>query len=212
MDYSKLAPSGPLPKSDLSINELIQISKQSFFKVGIQERASTLGNFKYIGYKPILHRNKKKQLVVYISLYFYHKGSNYDLSKNSKGKTVKKKKKRETYLLVVKFPYNMKIKNMKRLYDVPIQIFSSDPSFKFFFAYALHNLGAVVTDDATLVNWLGIALTKAPNIRNDNWETQLTKHFYKFFKFISNVRPKAYLDKKYEIASDVKIVNPKIGG
>ncbi len=211
MDVSKLGLSGPIPKSELSVNELIEISQKQFFKVGIKERSSTLGGFKYIGYQPVLHRNKKKQLVVYISLHFYHRGSNYDLSKNSKGKTTRKKKKRETYLLIAKFPYKKNLKNMKRLYNAPIQIFSSDPSFKFYFAYALNNLDAVVTDDPKMNKWLGEALTTPPYKNNDNWETHLTKHFYKFFKFIGNVRPKAYLDKKYEIAHDVKIINPKIG-
>ena len=211
MDYSNVGLSGPIPKSELSVNELIKITQSNFFKVSIKERASTLGKFKYLGFKPVLHRNKKKQLVVYISLYFYHQGSNYALSKNAKGKTVKKKQKRQTYLLIAKFPHNMKVKNMKRLYDVPLQLFSSDPSFKFFFAFALNNLDAVITDEPLMRKWLGKALTTPPDIRNDSWETHLTKHFYKMFQFISNVRPKAYLGDKFKIAQDIKIINPKIG-
>ena len=211
MDYSNVGLSGPIPKSELSVNELIKITQSNFFKVSISERASTLGKFKYLGFKPVLHRNKKKQLVVYISLYFYHQGSNYALTKNTKGKTVKKKQKRQTYLLIAKFPHNMKVKNMKRLYDVPLQLFSSDPSFKFFFAFALNNLDAVITDEPLMRKWLGKALTTPPDIRNDSWDTHFTKHFYKMFQFIGNVRPKAYLDDKFKIAQDIKIINPKIG-
>ena len=212
MDVSKLFPTTPLPKSKLNVNELIDLSQSSFFQVGIKDRASNLGTIKYVGFKYTFHRNRKKQLVVYINLYFYMKGASFDFKKNKKGKTVKgKRKPRETYLLVAKFPYNMKIKNMKRLYDVPLQLFSSDPSFKFYFAYALHKMNAVVTDDANLVNWLGKSLTDAPRITNPDMVTQLTKHFYKFFKFISNVRPKAYMEKKYLLNNDTKIVNEKIG-
>ncbi|MCK5536529.1 MAG: hypothetical protein KAI79_06865 [Bacteroidales bacterium] len=212
MDFSKLASaSGPLPRSQLSVNELIKITQTNFFKVSIKERASTLGKFKYLGWKPVLHRNKKKQLVVYFSLYFYHQGSNYAMSKNSKGKTIRKRQKRQTYLLIAKFPHSVKIKNMKRLYNENIQLFSSDPSFKFTFCYALNNLDAVITDEPLMIKWLGSALTDPPNNRNDNWDTHLTKHFWRLFQFISNVRPKVYLDEKYLIPNDVKIVNPKIG-
>jgi hypothetical protein len=104
----------------------------------------------------------------------------------------------------------MKVKNMKRLYDVPLQIFSSDPSFKYFFAYVLHQKGAVVTDDPVLVDWLGIALTKPLKKTNPEWKVQLTKHFYKFFKFIANERPKKYMDKRFLLNSDVRIINKNI--
>ena len=211
MDFSKLFPTSPPPKSKLSVNELIELSQQSFFKAGIKDRSSNLGSIKYLGFKYTFHRNRKKQLIVYVNLYFYMKGANATLTKNKKGKTVKKKKPRETYLLVAKFPYNTKIKNMKRLYDVPLQLFSSDPSFKFYFAYALNKMDAVVTDDPKLVSWLGESLTSAPRTNNPEMLTQLTKHFYKFFKFISNVRPKSYLDKRYLLSNDASIKNERIG-
>ena len=209
MKGANLFPS--LPKSKLSVNELVEMSQRSLFKVSIKERSANLGKIKYIGFKPVFHRNEHKELVMYVSLYFRMKGANFNMSKNKKGKTVKgKKKPRESYLLVAKFPYDSKIKNMKRLYSKHLQLMSSDPSFKYFFAYALNKMDAVITDDATLVNWLGISLTKAPNVNNPNLKLNLTKHFYAFFKFISNVRPKAYLDEKYMISNDVKIINPKV--
>jgi hypothetical protein len=136
------------------------------------------------------------------------KGAKSKKTKNSKKKITP----RENYLLVAKFPYNIKIKNMKRLYDVPLQIFSSDPSFKYFFAFALNRLNAVVTDDQTLVSWLGKSLTTEPKKRNPNLQVELTKHFFKFFKFIGTQRPKTYLDKRYNIPSNtsVSILNPKV--
>lgn len=190
MDMSK-AMTG-LPKSRLSVNELIKLSEQSFFKVSIAERSSKVGTLKYQGFKYTFHRDTDKKLVVYVNLYFYMQGA--------KGKSG-----RENYLLVAKFPYNTKIKNMKRLYDVPLQIFSSDPSFKYYFAYALNRMGAVVTDDPVLVNHLGKSLTTAPKKNNPDMMVQLTKHFYRFFQFIGNVRPKDYMDKKYHIPSNTKV-------
>ncbi len=211
MDISKLFPSTPLPKSKLSLDELIEMSQRSLFKVSIKERSSNLGKIKYLGFKYIFHRNEHKELIMFVNLYFSMKGANFNMHKNKKGKTVKSKKKpREQYILVVKFPYNMKVKNMKRLYSESIQLFSSDPSFKYFFAFALNKMNAVILDDSTLVNWLGVSLTKAPNVNNPNLKLNLTKHFFHMFKFLANVRVKAYMDKKYLLTNDVKITNEKV--
>lgn len=208
MDMSKVFKG--LPDSKLSVNKLIDLSKKDFFQVDVRTRSSNLGSLKYIGFKYTFHRDHDDKMVVFVNLYFYMKGANADFSRNKKGKVVKSKRKpRETYLLVAKFPYSLQVKNMKRLYDVPIQIFSSDPSFKFYFAYALNKLDAVVTDDGKLVNWLGESLTKAPKHNNPHLESQLTKHFFKFFQFIGNNRPKEYLGDRFRLKDDAKIVNRK---
>ena len=190
MDMSKIAVG--LPKSRLTVNELMKLSNRDFFKKSIVERASKVGTLKYQGFKYTFHRDKDKKLVVYVNLYFYMRGA-------------KTKRSRENYLLVAKFPYTRKVKNMKRLYDEPIQIFSSDPSFKFFFAYTLNRFNAVVTDDPVMLDHLGKALTTAPKQKNPEMMVQLTKHFYKFFQFIENNRPKEYMDKKYQIPSNTKV-------
>lgn len=206
MDMSKVFKG--LPQSKLTVNELIDMTQSDFFTTSIRDRASNLGALKYLGFKYTFHRDNDGKLVVFVNLYFYMKGADADFSKNKKGKVVKSKRKsRETYMLVAKFPYSNKVKNMKRLYDVPLQLFSSDPSFKFFFAYALNKLDAVVTDDGKLVDWLGESLTKKPMHNNPEMTTQLTKHFYKFFQFIANKRPKEYMDDKYILRNDAKIVN-----
>ncbi len=208
MDISKIFKG--LPDSKLSVDELIKLSQQNFFKVGIQERSSNLGGIKYLGFKYVFHRDIDDKLVIYVSLYFYMKGSTSTMYKDTKGVTRSgKKHPRETYLLVAKFPYTTEIKNMKRLYDTPLQIFSSDPSFKYFFAYSLNKMGAVVTDDGKLVDWLGESLTKEPRQNNVDLKVQLTKHFYRFFQFIGNNRPKDYLDPKMQIRGDVRIMNAK---
>lgn len=190
-----------LPESHLSVNEMIELTSQPFFQKSIGERTKDLGTLRYVGFKYTFHRDTDDKMVVYVNLYFYMKGSNFGGIK--KGKKVKKT--RENYLLVAKFPYTLKVKNMKRLYDLPIQIFSSDPSFKYYFAYALNNLNAVVTDDHVLVKHLGVSLTKKPSRTNPDLQIQLTKHFYRFFQFIANKKPKDYLDKKYMIPSNAKI-------
>ena len=208
MDMSKIFKG--LPQSKLTVDELMKLSQKQFFKVGVKERASNLGSLRYIGFKYTFHRDTDDKLVVFVNLYFYMKGANADLYKNKKGQIERSKRKtRETYMLVAKFPYSHKVKNMKRLYDVPLQIFSSDPSFKYFFAYALHKMNAVVTDDGKLIDWLGESLTKAPKHKNPELMTQLTKHFFKFFQFIGNKRPKEYMDDKFIIRSDAKIINRK---
>ena len=181
------------PQSNLSINELINLSKQPFFKIGIKERASRVGSISYKGFKYVFHRNPKdKKLYVFVNMYFYIKGAKHNNF-------------RETYLLVVKFPYIKNIKNMKRLYNANIQIFSSDPSFKFYFAYALEQHGAVVKDEKEFVKHLGIALRVPPVKRNPEWRVQLTKHFYKLFNFIANAKPKKYLSKEWQIPSKQRI-------
>lgn len=199
MDMSK-ALTG-LPKSRLSVNELLDLTEEPFFKKSIGDRIKDLGTLRYVGFKYTFHRDTDNKLVAYVNLYFYMKGSTFGGSK--KGTTIKKA--RENYLLVAKFPYTLKVKNMKRLYDLPMQIFSSDPSFKFYFAYALNRLNAVVTDDKTLVDHLGISMTTKPTQTNPDLQIQLTKHFYKFFNFIANQKPKDYLDKKYMIPSTTKV-------
>jgi len=194
------------PKSHLSINEMIDLTSQPFFKRSINERSSELGNITYIGFKYTYHWNNNKKLILYVNLYFYIQGAKHKVSTKSK-RTI-----RERYTIIAKFPYTTKIKNMKRLYDVPMQIFSSDPSFKYYFAYALNRLDAVVTDDKQCVEWLGKSLTTPPTKTNPDLQIQLTKHFYKFFKFLSNHKPKEYMVKRFQIPSNqnIKIINKKI--
>ncbi|MCK5536496.1 MAG: hypothetical protein KAI79_06695, partial [Bacteroidales bacterium] len=140
-----------LPKSKLTVNELYTLSQSSMFKTKTKVRASKVGKIHYVGFKYTYHRDHQgdKKLIVYINLYFYVMGASH-------------KGKREKYLLVAKFPYTTKIKNMKRLYDEPVQIFSSDPSFKYYLTYALNKFNAVITDDLTFVNHLGQSLTQKP--------------------------------------------------
>ena len=185
-----------IPNSRLTVNELYNLSNTSMFKTSIEDRAFKVGKVIYKGFKYIYHRNPKGKLVLYVNLYFYVNGAPH-------------KSIRERYLLVAKFPYIKDIKNIKRLYNYPVQIFSSDPSFKYYLTYALNQFNAVITDDIQYVNHLGKSLTTKPNINNPKRMAELTKHFFKFFNFIGNVPPKRYLDKKYEIdpKDNIRIIN-----
>ena len=176
----------------ISINKLIKMSGDSFFKIGTDLRSKTVGKFTYLGFKYVLHRNSKKNLVVFIKLYFIVQGVKHD-------------GKRERYTLAAMLPYRSDIKNMKRLYDLPVKLFSSDPSFKWYFAYVLNKSDLVINDEKIILAHLGESLTKPPKKRNPNLVKQLTKHFYKFFIFIANKKPKEYLDKKYELEPNFKM-------
>jgi len=174
---------------DITVNKLIKMSGDEFFKIGTSERAKRVGKFTYLGFKYVLHRNDKKKLVVYIKLYFIAQGA-------------KNNGKRERYTLVAMLPFKRKIKNMKRLYDLPVKLFSSDPSFKWYFAYALNKYNLVINDEKVILRHLGESLTTAPKKRNPDLVKQLTKHFYKFFVFISNKKPREYLNDKFELSPD----------
>jgi len=187
-------------KSNLSVNEFFRLSEQPFFSRSITERAKEVNKPKYKGFKYSVHYDSiTNKLILFVNLYFFIKGA-----KN------KKTGKRETYLLTVKFPYYKNIKTFKKLYDVPIQLFASDPSFKYYFAFVLNKHNAVVLDEKEFIKHLGLALTVPPRKRNPNWKVQLTKHLYKLFLFLKNIHPKKYLDKKWEISPSKRItINDK---
>ena len=81
--------------------------------------------------------------------------------------------------------------------DVPVELFSSDPSFLFYFAYALNKQNAVIQDHIKYTKWLGNSLTKRPLRNNPNLRTELTKHFYKVLQFLRTQPPSKYLDEKF---------------
>jgi len=171
----------------------------SMFQNETKIRARGVGGFKYIGYRFVYHttssqRFKKRwknlegtPLEVHIKLYFYVTGAKY------------KGKKRERYLICAQFPYSRDFKTLKNLYDLPVKLFSSDPSFKYYFSYALNKHNAVITDENVILRHLGKSLTNIPKKRNPNLNTELTKHFYKFFIFAKTKRPNDILKKQYNL-------------
>jgi hypothetical protein len=91
-------------------------------------------------------------------------------------------------------------KNIKKFYNLPIQIFASDPSFKYYFAYTLNKEQAVIKRRSFLRH-LGKALKIAPKKNNPKEITQLTKHLYKTVMFLANKRLDQYIQPKYKINS-----------
>jgi len=178
--------------SNYSIKDLIKFSKNTIFSRPIQQRVKQVGNFKYLGFKYSIHKNKQNKLQVYIKLYFIVQGAKY-------------KNKRQKYILVVMLPYIRKIKNLKRLYDLPVKLFSSDPSFKYYFAYVLYKSNLLIDDEKQILRYLGRALTQEPIKRNPAFHKELTKHFFKLFQFIANKSPRQYLDDRHELPPDFKI-------
>jgi len=188
------------PKSDLTVNEFIQLTKKPFFSRGIEERYKRVSDPKYKGFKYSIHYDSSaNKLILFVNLYFFVKGE-----KGTDGK-------RKTYLLSVKFPYYKDIKTFKKLYNIPIQVFSSDPSFKYYFAYVLNKHNAVILDEETFSKWIKKAIAIPPKKNNPNWKVQLTKHLYKLFKFLQNVHPRTYLAKKWEINIKTRIGIDKDG-
>ena len=186
------------PKSTLSLSKLINLTEKPFFSKSIKERVKNIGKPKYYGYRFTYHYDPvSNKIVLFVNLYFIIKGAKHK---------EKNKVKRNTYLVVIKVPYYKKIKNFRRLYNVPVQIFASDPSFKYYFAWVLHNLyGAVVLDEPEFVKHLGIALSKPPKVRNPDFIAQLTKHLFKIVTFLATQSPKKYLTPAYQIPTSKRI-------
>jgi len=186
--------------SQLNSYTLIAHSQDTMFKKGISERVKMIGGFSYKGFEYVYHQGKNDKIYLFVTLYFEIVSAPYKL----KGK---KKTKREKYTLAVKFPYIQGMKKLEKLMDVPVELFSSDPSFLFFFAYALNKKNAVIKDHPKYTDWLGSALTKKPNKNNPNLRTELTKHFYKVLQFLRTQSPSKYLDERY-LTSVSKITFP----
>jgi hypothetical protein len=187
--------------SDISTITLINHTNSTMFKRPVSERVKSLGGFTYKGFEYVYHQGKDGRTYLFITLYFNIISS----PKTKKGK----KAKRETYLLAVKFPYLQGMNKMDKVFDAPVELFSSDPSFMFYFAYALKTHRAVIDDHPKFTKWLGEALTRKPKIRNPNLRTELTKHFYKVLIFLKTQPPKKYLDKRY-LTDVTKISFPNI--
>jgi len=181
--------------SQISTNELINHSQSSMFKKSVSERVKQIGDFRYLGFEYVYHQGKDSRVYLFVTLYFQATSAPH----KEKGK---KKTKREKYLLAVKFPYLEGITKLDKLYDTPVELFSSDPSFLFYFAYVLNKKNAVIKDHTKYTKWLGESLEKKPYKNNPKLRTELTKHFYKVIQFIKTQSPKRYLDEKYLTSID----------
>jgi len=186
--------------STIDLDILVTNANSTMFKKSIDERVSNIGDFKYLGFEYTYDKNKQGNVVLFINMYFLATSAPHKLKSGGK--------KRYKYLLGIKFPYIDGMKTMKKINNVPIKIFSSDPSFNYFFAFALNRINAVILDHPKFIKHLSKSLNVKPKKRNPNLRKELTKHLYKVVKFLLRYSPMEYLDEQYLTNIDkIKIPN-----
>jgi hypothetical protein len=177
-------------ESKINIRNLKEFTKNTMFKTPINKRKKDVGKITYKGWSKELYSLGNK-IVAAANLYFVVEGKRYFDKK-------KKVFRRPKYIQILQIPYKKSYhKQFKAIYDdTPVKIYSSDPSFKYYLAYALNTINAVVRNKETEKE-LGIALTKRPNIRNPKLHKEFNKHFYRLVEFIASKRISKYLDDRY---------------
>jgi len=186
------------PHPELNLKDLIKLTEEPFFKIPISERYKQVSNPTYLGWDYKFYQDEDGRVKVWIEVYFKIKGA----------KHVKKKKGisyRNTYIVALEFPYIKNIRTFQKMYQMPVRVFSSDPSFMFYFAYAFHTRDGVITDRPEFKKWINYAITHYPKIRNPMLITQLAKHLYKLVRFLAKEKTRNYLDKNKRIK--VKKIN-----
>jgi len=189
--------------SQLSLKNLKYNTQNTMFKESINKRKKQLGKIEYKGWSIEYYEIQEEVLVPFINLYFIVEGKKYFDKKN-------KIHKRPKYLQILQIPYREYHKErFSELYiNDPIKLYSDDPSFKYYLAYALNKVGSVILNNYT-ISKLGKALTAYPKIRNKKLHKELNKHFYKLIEFISTKKVERYLTKKYFLDKKVKYVYNK---
>lgn len=176
-------------RSKLDIRHLKNFTKNTMFKIPINKRKKELGKITYKGYSKELY-TMDNRFVSVVNLYFVVQGKEYKSKSGGR--------KRANYMQILQIPYKKIYKGkFETIYDdVSVKIFSEDPSFKYYLAYALNQAKAVIINEYTQKH-LGIALTKKPILRNKKLHKEFNKHFYKLVEFISTKKMSKYLDKRY---------------
>lgn len=176
-----------MKKSRLTVAHLRRLSRTPYFKRSIQERSSELGGVRYVGFT----MDTKIGSSEYFNFCFVVEGA-----------FSKKINKRPEYLEILQVEITDEFKKFFNLYNKqPVKIFSSDPSFKYYIAYALTKRNAVIINPAT-VKHLGKSLTR-PAIRNNpRNKLMMNKHFYFLTKFIRSDSILQYMSKKYLLDKD----------
>jgi len=176
--------------SKINLRTLKNMTKNTMFKRPINQRKKELGKIIYKGWSKEIYNLDTNKLIGTINLYFVVEGKKYFDKK-------RKKYIRPNYLQILEVPYikDYHIKFTKLIEEHPVKIYSDDPSFKYYLAYALNKSNAVLINSFTKKQ-LGIALTKRPKVRNPKLHKELNKHFYKLVEFISTKRIDKYLNKK----------------
>ena len=184
------------PQSQIDLFTLIKMTEEPFFKVPISQRYKQVANPKYLGWDYKFYRSSDGKVKVWIEMYFSIKGAKHKTKKGIK---------RNTYIVAVEFPFRKNIKTFQKLYNLPVRVFSSDPSFMFYFAYAFNTQNAVIDDRPEFKAWIQYAITHYPQKRNPALVLQLAKHLYKLVRYIAKEKPRIYLDKSKRLK--VKKIN-----
>jgi len=173
--------------SELDIRTLKNNTKNTMFKRPINKRKKDVGKIKYLGWSKELVSDGNK-IRAMCNLYFIVDGLKHFDKKTQKTT-------RPQYMQIVQIPYKKSYKNrFDSMYEgTPVKVFSSDPSFKYFLAYALNTVNAVVINKKTK-KWLGEALTKRPKIRNKNLHKEMNKHMYKLVEFLATKKIAKYVN------------------
>jgi hypothetical protein len=185
----------------MTIKDLMKETPRAWFK-----RASKVGPIKYIGYKLHIKNSRElksddKILILYARMFFEVTGA----TKYKNGKVNK-------YLLCVEMPYRKDGKRPSLMYELPLKIFSSDPSFNFYIANSLKKTENLLRDE-NFDRYLSKALI-APSrnhITDDKGrsnEPLLSKHFIRLFQHIAQMRFKSLMDvsKKLSQEWDPKLI------
>ena len=182
-------------ESKINIRNLKEYTKNTMFKTPINKRKKELGKITYKGWSKELY-SLGNRIVAVINLYFIVEGKKYFDKK-------RKRHLRPKYLQILQIPYKKSYHSrFQAIYDdVPVKIYSSDPSFKYYLAYALNTINAVVRNKETEKE-LGVALRRRPSIRNPKLHKEFNKHFYKLVEFIATKKMSKYLDEKYYLGID----------
>jgi hypothetical protein len=161
------------------------------FKLPINKRKKDVGKIKYLGWSKEIYSYDINKLISATNFYFLVEGKKYFDKK-------RKKYLRPKYLQILQIPYIKDYpKRFKYLYNEhTVKIYSSDPSFKYYLAYALNKANAVIVNNYTKKE-LGIALTHFPKMRNPKLHQEMNKHFYRLIEFISIKKVESYMQDRF---------------
>jgi hypothetical protein len=180
----------PYIESKIDIRHLKNYTKRTMFKTPINIRKKDIGKITYKGWSLELYGGGNA-IVATANLYFLVEGKKYFDKK-------RKRFVRPKYYQILQIPYKKSYHTrFETLYEgTPVKIFSQDPSFKYYLAYALNTINAVVINNETKKH-LGRALIDRPLVRNPKLHKEFNKHFYKLVEFISTKKINRYLNEKY---------------
>lgn len=141
-------------------------------------RSTTLGRISYLGWCNDVTSSKDGKKILYIIMFFEIVGS------PDGG--------RKKYKIALRVPYR-RDDNFSDLFDLPLKLVASDPSFYFFQANQFKRSNNIIN-----IPEVRKALGKAWNkpVKRYKGGEHMTKHLYRLFRFLGNNPLKKYLLKR----------------